>query len=645
MNTAHAFTMLRGYPERDEVRESLADRVVAGVAARLHRVRRRGFGDADAYFHEIERTVASLRGAPLQVRLPQTRYRLRRDGYSEPLIVECLALCLIGLEQKGIAWPAAVAYAAAAEQLRGCIAVLADEDNRFAALALAVTAAALRGEPVHVLTRSDARAVEMARLLRDYCDPLGISTAAVTPGADLRGKRESYAASVVCATLREISLDYLRDRLQLGARQGTLAGAAARLSGDAQVEERLMLRGLHCAFVEDAELSMIDDARLPLVISAEADQSRERLLYEQALELARALDQGRDFVMEDGEPALSEEGRQRLAQLVSPLGGIWAARSRCEELIVIALRALYEFVRDRDYQVVQGRVIFPAPAGKEAEERDESDEMLQKLAEVKEGCALSGRREVLARVSVPRFFNRYLRLAGVCPDTRTLTREFWSLYRLKVTGKNLAPVPLLCSARVFVSEAARLAALVRHVLESPAGGYAVVIAVRSQKEAQTVTGALSQAGIQAGVIRGRGDDAERQTLAGLAQSGAVAISCYPAERGVMRDPAAVPLHLLVAELHDARRQVEALRRVYAASGCEMLLSLENEAVTALAPAALAAWMRLSAGPEGEASAQAARWFARSVQVRIEREQRLQRQELMSRDIYLSDLLAFSGRHD
>jgi hypothetical protein len=131
----------------------------------------------------------------------------------------------------------------------------------------------------------------------------------------------------------------------------------------------------------------------------------------------------------------------------------------------------------------------------------------------------------------------------------------------------------------------------------------------------------------------------------LAQPGTVVMTLYPAERGVTRDSADVPLHLLVAELHDTRRHVEALCRVYAAGRCEMLLSLDDETVKTLAPVALKAWARRSAAPEGEAPSRPSRWLTRYVQAATEREQRLLREELLSRDIFLNDLLAFSGRHD
>src|SRR6185436_18948299 len=91
---------------------------------------------------------------------------------------------------------------------------------------------------------------------------------------------------------RELALDYLRESMQSGAREG-LRAKLARLSGDSP-----MLAELQCALVEDAELVMLDDAQAPIVIAAPSDQSRERLMYEQALELARTLTPEADFTHE-----------------------------------------------------------------------------------------------------------------------------------------------------------------------------------------------------------------------------------------------------------------------------------------------------------------------------------------------------------
>jgi preprotein translocase subunit SecA len=636
---------LHGYPEREDAHDSLADRLVSGFSTRLQRFRRNGFDDPEANFALLRAKADALAGTTLHSCLPGLRYRSRRAGDADALIADSLALLAHVASRKGIPVPPPVAFAAAKVQLLRGIAAVADEDSRAAALVLAVCAAALSGDPVHVFARSDARAGVLAAMLNDYLEPLGLGAAVVTQGMDFRARHSAYSAPVTCATTREIGTDYLRDRLQLGERRGALVNMASRLSGDAPVEDRLLLRGLHCAFVEDAEMLMIDDARLPLMISAEADQSRERLLYEQALELARGLQAGRDFDLNEDGISLTEAGRRRLELLVSPLGGIWAARTRCEALIVIALRVLHEFMRDRDYQVAKGRVVFPTPPGKAGEERSEGDNILQKLTEVKEGCVLSGQRDILARVSVPRFLNRYLRLAGVAADARAVAGEFWSLYGMRVAGELAPPLPVPCTARVFRTAQARLAALVRRVAALAEDGHAVMVALRSQVEAQAVMEALSAAGFSPGLVSGQGAEADRVVLAGIGRPGSVVLSCYPAERTVSRVAADVPLHLLVAELHDAKRHLVRLCSIYAASTCESLLSLEDPAMQTLLPPFIGEWCARGAGAGGELPSKWSQWLASYAQAAQEREQRLLREELRSRDVYLNEVLAFSGRND
>lgn len=634
---------LRGYPERDDIADAMG-RFLVAMSTRFRRLLRLGFDDADSYFASLRRKAA-LDSEPLPAYLSRLRYRLRRSGCTDELIGDYLACLVRELGGKGIPLPPPVAFAAAAAQLRGGIAVVADDDLRGAALVLAACAAALGGDPVHVLVRSEARAAVLSEKLNVYLAPFGMRAAAIARSLDFRGRRKAYAAEVICGTPREVGLDYLRDRLELGERRGQLTDVASRLSGDAPVEDRLLLRGLYCAFVDDAEMLMIDDARLPLIISAEVDQSRERLLYEQALELARALKRARDFELTASGVVLTEVGRQRLELLVSPLGGIWAAQSRCEALVVIALRVLHEFMRDRDYQVVQGRVVFPTPRGKAGEERTEGDEVLQKLAEVKEGCALSGQRDVLARASVPRFLNRYLRLAGVASDADAVAAEFGSLYGMPVFGELAGRAITNPEARMFCTAQARLDALVHRITTVTQEGHAVIVALRSQLETQVVMEGLSAAGIPAAVLHGQGGNAEQAALAASGRPGAVTLSCYPAERSVSPVVPEVPVHLLVAEMHDAQRHVTRLCRVYAASTCESLLSLEDPVIQTLLPAGLAGWLERHADAGGELPPKWSSWLACYGQAALEREQRLLRDELRSREVYLNDVLAFSGRND
>jgi preprotein translocase subunit SecA len=343
--------------------------------------------------------------------------------------------------------------------------------------------------------------------------------------------------------------------------------------------------------------------------------------------------------MEGDAARLAAGGSQKLAQLSVLLGGLWAARQGREELVAAALVALHACERGRDYDVSQGQLQLP-PAGADGQGMPD---LLQRLIEAKEGLAFAGHREVLARLSVPQYFRRYLRLAGTCADARGLEGEFWSVYGLRSERAGWAGGAVTGTARVFAASADRRAALLESVRTRAASGDAVVVAVRSAAEAGAIAGALGQAGLRFGVLRGAGGEEELAILQGLDQPGAIALSLYPAQRGAMRaaSPGA-PLHLAVADLHEARRHVAQVARAYAASSCEQFVALEDEGV-----AARAGWLslrRARAGMRGiELAPAAAARFAAAAQRGLEDAAGRQRRELRAREQAQEDLLAFSGR--
>jgi preprotein translocase subunit SecA len=507
--------------------------------------------------------------------------------------------------------------------MQGRIAELSDPRERAQALTLAAASLAVHGTPVHVLAASDARAAHLAELLRDPLDALGVGVACVTQAMALRERRAAYAATVVCAAQRVLATDYLRDRMQLGRRQGALRGQLERLAGDAPAAAQLMLRGLHCALVEEADWVMLDEAQAPILITGEMEPGVDRLLCEQALELARALAADTDFSIGAEGVALTESGSRRLAQVAASLGGAWAARNRREALCSAALEALHLLQRERDYRVEQGRVLFPDPEEGAAEPGEDAP-LLRCLVELKEGCKLSGQREVLARASLPRFFRRYLHLAGVCADARGLETEFWRLYGLKTTRAGQAAAPVSFASRVFVSAASRHEALLQAVSDLVAGGNSVLVALRSPAAAQTLTAELS----------------------GLEQSGAIVATLYPAHRDASRKAApAAPVHVLAAELHDAERHLAQIRGAHGATSCTVFLALEDEAVAAAIGPLAAAAGRRGARHGGELPAWLAQWIAARAQRGVERARSAPRRAIALRDQQLEDLLAFSGQGD
>jgi len=613
------------YAERDPRAASLVERLAGGIGLRTQLAFGRRAPLEEAARIQVRRRAAAMRAGDPRAHVADLRYRLRRDGLAGESLRECFALYAAVLPEADA--PSPEALAAAAALVSGSVADVADARSRAQALELAAAAFALCGVPVHLHATSEARARRRAAQLKAPFEALGLTVAVLAGDMRAPERRVAYGAAVTCGATRELGYDYLRDRSQLGRRMRPLQGRLERLGGDTTASGVLpVMNGLHCALVEDVDAVLLDDARLPLVLAADIANSPDRLPYEQALELARALEAEHDFASAEDGLHLTARGTQRLAELSVLLGGVWAARRQREELVMAALDALHARQRGRDYQVVQGALRFPP-----AEEHESLPETLQRLLEAKEGLAFAGRPEVLARLSVAQFFRRYLRLAGACADARGLERELWQTFGLHCRRAGAPPAPVPVRARFFRDDASRRAALAQAVGARTARGDAVVVAVRTASEAESLVQTLKAAGTRFEVLRG-GPQAGEAAHAAL-QPGAVLLSLYPAHRDLPPDlsPAA-PVSLLLAELHDAARHGQALARAFHAAELEQFAS----------PRASEA----EAGPDGptaELAPDAAARHSALAQRDLERAAAQARAALLAREQTMEELLAFSGR--
>ena len=231
----------------------------------------------------------------------------------------------------------------------------------------------------------------------------------VLPGA--AGRLQS---DVTYVSNKELAFDYLRDRLVLGHHGSRIDLQLERLAGRDPRSRRLILRGLHFAIVDEADSVLVDEARTPLIISAEGEPGAERHLFTTAITLAGRLRPGDDIRIDERERdiQLTDAGVAALADLAQALGGVWRGRLRREQLVRQALTAIHLLERDRHYIVIDGKVqIVDEFTGRVMSDRS-WEHGLQQMVEVKEDCAITAPNRSLARISYQRFFRRYLRLAA-----------------------------------------------------------------------------------------------------------------------------------------------------------------------------------------------------------------------------------------
>ncbi len=239
----------------------------------------------------------------------------------------------------------------------GCVAEMATGEGKTLAATMPATLAGWRGRGCHLITVNDYLAQRDAEWMGPIYRFCGLTVAYVQGGMDPRARRAAYAADITYTTNKEVTADYLRDLLALGRRRDTTTAILTRLvEGGAVGTDRLVLRGLEYAIVDEADSVLIDEGVTPLIISGQGPNPEQVEAFRQAARIAAELEPGRHYRVNHRyrEVDLTEAGKRRLEELSEPFGGVWRGRRRREELVNQALVARELYHRDKQYVVLVG---------------------------------------------------------------------------------------------------------------------------------------------------------------------------------------------------------------------------------------------------------------------------------------------------
>ena len=331
----------------------------------------------------------------------------------------------------------------------------------------------------------------------------------------------AYGCDVTYCTNKELVFDYLKDRLVVGQMPSQTHLRLERLH-DPGTAQRLLLRGLHYAIVDEADSVLVDEARTPLIIAQRSNETMERAVYEQALALAGRLIKGEDFLVDQAEHTvrLTACGEASVARLAQPLGSVWKGRRRREAFVHQALLARHLFHREQHYLVQEETVrIIDEYNGRVMPDRA-WERGLHQMIEVKEGCPLGQRQETLARISYQRFFRRYIRLAGMTGTAREVAGELWSVYRLGVYASRPIGRPKARAFRINPRYRRReMAGLVRAIADAGQSGRSVLGGTRTVAASDHLSGLLTRHGFTHRVLNARQDGEEAAIIAEAGRPG------------------------------------------------------------------------------------------------------------------------------
>ncbi len=624
------------YPEREIPREGALDRALTALqyhAGRFHASRAR-----------LWRIVAATRES---LSLDDVRARLRREGLKEELVGAAFAVVRAVSERVLGQRHYDVQLVGAWTMLRGMLAEMETGEGKTLTATLAAATAALAGRAVHVITVNDYLAERDAGTLQPLYEALGLTVGCVKQGMDPESRRAQYRCDVVYCSNKELTFDYLRDRMTLGGRPRPIAQRIAALAG-AGGADKLLLRGLQFAIVDEADSVLIDEARTPLILSTKGDTAKEEAVYRQALELARALEAAH-FRNEESTIELTPAGSERVRVLAQPLGGIWKGPRRSELLVRQALTALELFDRDKHYLVRDDKVqIIDEYTGRLMPDRS-WEQGLHQLIEMKEGVEVTGRHETLARISYQRFFRRYQHLCGMTGTATEVAGELWAVYRLRVarvpTNRPVQRVRL--ADRVFGRAEDKWRAVVAAISERHLAGQPVLVGTRSVAASEHLAGLLQEAKLPFRLLNARQDADEAAIVAQAGEPGCVTVATNMAGRGtdIKLAPGVAEhggLHVICTERHDSGRIDRQLFGRCGRQGdpgsCQAILAADDDLATTHAKLPSAWLANLEQVPSR--TGQLLYWLA---QRRAEAAHSRARRALLQMDENLGDMLAFSGR--
>jgi preprotein translocase subunit SecA len=331
---------------------------------------------------------------------------------------------------------------------------------------------------------------------------------------------EAYAADITYGTNNEFGFDYLRDNMVT------------------ELDQRVQ-RGRSFAIIDEVDNILIDEARTPLIISGQAEESAD--MYYQFARLVPRLSErpdgaegGGDYFVDLKEHAVSptEDGIEKIEKLLG-VENLYAADPRLARHFEQALRAHALYKRDRDYLVKDGEIVIVDEfTGRQMPGRRWS-EGLHQAVEAKEGLRVQRESVTLATITFQNYFRLYDKIAGMTGTAQTEQEEFYKIYGLEVVS---IPThrPMIRdddADLVYRDEAAKFKALIEEIAEMHEAGRPVLVGTTSVEKSEILAEQLKRQGIPHNVLNAKLHEKEAAVVAQAGRSGAITIATNMAGRG------------------------------------------------------------------------------------------------------------------
>ena len=459
---------------------------------------------------------------------------------------------------------------------RGDIAEMRTGEGKTLTATMPVYLNALAGDGVHVVTVNEylsKRDAEEMGVLYNY---LGLSVGLNLNSMNSEEKRAAYNADITYSTNNELGFDYLRDNMVKS------------------VEARVQ-RPLNYAIIDEVDSVLIDEARTPLIISGEGQESTS--LYQVANAFVKTLKRAEEEDGSDGDYTLdvktkaiqlSENGIDK-AESYFGLKNLYDLKNvDLTHHINQALKANYTMALDVDYVVAEdGEILIVDQFTGRTMPGRRFSEGLHQAIEAKEGVAIQKESKTMATITFQNFFRMYKKLSGMTGTAKTEEEEFRNIYNMYVTTipTNKPIIRIDAPDFIYSTMEAKFNAVAREVKECYDRGQPVLLGTVSIETSELVSRLLYKYGVPHKVLNAKQNESEAEIIKQAGQKGSITIATNMAGRGTdiklgegVRELGG--LAVIGTERHESRRIDNQLRGRSGRQGdpgySRFYLSLEDE---------------------------------------------------------------------
>ena len=389
---------------------------------------------------------------------------------------------------------------------------------------------AIAGEGVHIVTVNDYLAKRDSEWMGKVHRFLGLTVGLIVHGLTAEQRRAAYAADITYGTNNEMGFDYLRDNMAI-------------------YKQQMVQRGHAFAIVDEVDSILIDEARTPLIISGQGDESTD--LYRKADDLVRTMKRkvvasvdekqeedenlDADYVVDEKArtATLTARGTEKAERYFNLENLSDLENSTLAHHINQALKAHGVMKRDIDYVVKDGEVIIVDEFTGRLMLGRRYSEGLHQAIEAKEHVDVQRENKTLATITFQNYFRLYGKLSGMTGTALTEEEEFTAIYELDIIEipTNKPVIRKDWPDVVYKSEAGKDKAIIEQIIACHEKGQPVLVGTISIEKSEYLSSLLKKRGIPHNVLNAKQHEREAEIVAQAGKLGAVTIATNMAGRG------------------------------------------------------------------------------------------------------------------